>query len=139
MKNIFITLFLLVVAGCSSDQQSTATGSNDMQSSVIGEWQYAGGYGEKPDARIPGFLKEHGYIFSTDGKWKSPTRSSGSATLRAGEYSLNGDQLTISGKSIIGGSKQTKIMFEDGNLIMLTDISISKHDQPSQTRYRKVQ
>jgi len=139
MKNALISFCLLVAVGCSSDQQSAATSAKDMQVNVIGEWQYAGNYGEDPGARIPGFLKEHGYIFTTDGKWKARVKPTGFASHLTGEYTLNGDQLTMTGKSIIGGSRDTRIKFENGGLIMLSDITISRDDKQSQTRYKRVQ
>ena len=139
MKYAIAITYFLFVMGCSSGQQGSETNIADYKSNLIGEWQYAGNYGDAADERIPGFLKEHGYIFSEDGKWETRTTPTGFSAPGTGEYALNGDQLMMSGKSIIGGSRKTKIIFEGGQLVMMSDITISIHDKPAETKYIKIQ
>ena len=139
MKKIILTIVLLFVAACSTDQQNTGGSSSISQNDLLGEWQYAGNHGEDPGKRIPGFLKEHGYIFSADGTWESRNKPFGDSHL-TGTYTLDDGKLTMSSKSIIGGSGTSDVMLDNGNLILLSDITIRDGDkQPAQTRYKKIQ
>ena len=142
MKRIFIVAILSLISACSSDEQESTPGTSSAnvsvsQSDILGEWQYAGNYGDNPDARIPGFLKEHGYIISSDGSWKSRNKQYNGEYF-TGSYTLEDDLLAMTGKSIAGSGKTT-IKIENGYLIMLSDISIrGGDDKPAQTRYTKM-
>ena len=130
MRNLLIALLFIGIFGCSSDKSDSSLNTQ----SLVGEWQYAGNYDDDPSARIPGFLKEHGYIFRDDGTWIARSKSDINGT-----YSLDGDQLMIEGRALVGGQTITKVMLENDYLIIFSDASIrDKDDKPAKVRYKRI-